>query len=75
MSLWKDEDIRRMFMGENVARSNDRSDAEMKEFDRWLVAHDKRVAKKTEQRIIKLLDKAKTYQQLERAIAAIKGEK
>lgn len=28
----------------------------------------------TEQRIIKLLDEAKTYQQLERAIALIKGE-
>lgn len=56
MSPWKDKDIRRMFMGENVASSNDRSDAEMKEFDRWLVAHDKRVAKKTEQRIIKLLE-------------------
>jgi hypothetical protein len=42
-------------MGVNVARSNDRSDAEMKQFDRWLVAHDKGVAKNTEARIIKLI--------------------
>ncbi len=56
MRIWTDKEVRDLFMGVNVARSNDRSDAEMKEFDRWLIAHDKRVAKKTEQRIIKLLE-------------------
>ena len=56
MRVWTDSEVRDLFMGVNVARLNDRFDAEMKEFDRWLAAHDERVVRKTKQRIIKLLE-------------------
>jgi hypothetical protein len=34
MRVWTDKEVRDLFMGINVASTNDRSDAEMKEFDR-----------------------------------------
>lgn len=49
--------------------------AEMRMFDLGLAKGIEIGEERAKERIIKLLDEAKTYQQLELAIALIKGEK